>query len=123
MTDLISRLKTATGPSRELDAEIALACGWQHDHAMAYGGEFWQSPTGQICPQPPQFTKYIDVARTLVDNGLIVRLIIGYAATVASILTGSILSPDTKEWEGISYATPAIALVIACLKAREDSKP
>lgn len=112
MTDLLSRLSAATGPSRELDAEIALANGWRHDHAMAYGGEFWQNPTGQICPQPPRYTESIDAALTLVPERAGWKLASwfkdGYAADVH--LPNGVITRG----EG---TTPAIALVIACLRA------
>lgn len=122
MNDLISRLSAATGPSRELDAEIALANGWAH-RTMPNGERYWRSPTGVICPQPLRYTASIDAALTLVPEGY--GFMLRYHETAAGMraicsLLGSNGDPDT--WD-VKAITPAIALVIACLKAKEDSKP
>jgi hypothetical protein len=69
MSDLLSRLSAATGPSRELDAEFALANGWLHcTHPT--GNHYWKSPRSQICPQPPRYTESIDAVLTLVPEGM-----------------------------------------------------
>lgn len=118
MTDLLSRLSAATGPSRELDAEIALANGWMisgydRDNQAAYPR--WRSPTGQICPNVPRYTESIDAALTLVPERAGWKLASwfkdGYAADVH--LPNGVITRG----EG---TTPAIALVIACLKAKEE---
>lgn len=66
MPTLIERLEAATGPDRELDAEIALVTGWGFDP------EFltlqWTSPDGQISKSlPPNFTGSYDAAMSLID--------------------------------------------------------
>ena len=57
MTDLITRLTEATGPSRELDAEID---NWRMDADLAGAGKTKFSPFG---PRP--YTASIDSALTL----------------------------------------------------------
>lgn len=129
MTDLLSRISAAAGPSRELDAEIALAHGWKQERDT-FIGDCWKSPQGRYQPGPPRYTESIDAALTLVPKGLF--WLIGYGKTRPDepLYGAQILSPS-EDWtepdsvisEGESNATPAIALVIACLKAKEDSKP
>lgn len=124
MNDLISRLSAATGPSRELDAGIALANGWAH-RTMPNGERYWRSPTGVICPQPPRYTASIDAALTLMPEGY--GFMIRYHETAdgkmracCSLLGCS--NGDGDTWD-VWGNTPAIAIVIACLKAKEESKP
>lgn len=93
MRDLIARLEAATGPDRELDAEIADAV------------EF--DPT---CLHSPAYTASIDAAMTLVppDTG------IWGVAKLGDQYTAHAGNPDH---EG---ATPALALCIAALRARME---
>lgn len=53
--DLISRLEKAEGPSRELEAAIALATGWS-----VYVGDNWIGPHGEIAV--PNYTGSLDAA-------------------------------------------------------------
>src|SRR5579872_4020269 len=75
MNDLISRLSAATGPSRELDAEIALANEWLRGNAY----DAWYDPQGNITSLP-RYTESIDAALTLVpkfegvDRGIWIKL-------------------------------------------------
>jgi len=108
--ELIAKLEAAEGPSRELDAEIdilALESGWREERYM--------TPD-----TTPHYTSSIDAALTLVPEGL--RWRVSYVPVhqfaSASVADGSILSPNTKEWEG-KHTTPASALCIAALKAGE----
>ena len=108
MTDLLSRLSAATGPSRELDAEIALASGWHQIKTR------WENPYGQFA-ELPRYTESIDAALTLVPEGCTWEITTGFEARVW---------PNKTAWPscGGAESTPAIALVIACLKAKEESK-
>lgn len=57
------------GPSRELDAEIALALGWRLDRGM------WWAPTADpigCCLDLPPFTASLDAAVTLLPKGWVV---------------------------------------------------
>jgi hypothetical protein len=121
MSDLLSRLQSATGPSRELDAEIALANGWTK-HRLSktqqyIAGEYeWRGPTGQICPNVPRYSESIDAALTLMAEDLyweIGRHSKGYWAEVYDEIVS----------QGKTEATPAIALLIAIERAKENSKP
>ena len=106
MKELIERLEKATGPDRELDEAV--------ERAIFDEGKEWRSA------HLPYFTASLDAALTLVPEGY--RWLVGNAwkdkhgscpamATVA--LAGDYGTRPT------SAATPAIALCIAALKARE----
>lgn len=70
-TELLAALEAATGPSRELDAEIALAAGWENH--VPYGSSphgWWQEPgSEQWVMTPSTFTSSLDAALTLVPEG------------------------------------------------------
>lgn len=112
MTDLLSRLSAATGPSRELDAEIALASGWHQIKTR------WENPYGQFA-ELPRYTESIDAAITLIPEDLSWELSNwrtpdGFKVHYADFHA-------RRECQG-KHLVPAIALVIACLKAK-DGKP
>lgn len=117
MKDLIERLEKLTGPDRELDRDIWLAitpgAAWKTTHITGHAsGREW------------------DVDEARVNGGRLVG-IPAYTASVDSALT---LIPDGKGWnvqgntsifyatvaghDNMSSPTPAIALVIAALRAR-----
>ena len=121
--DLISRLSAATGPSRELDGEIALANGWTQERDR-FVGDCWKSPRGRYQSGPPRFTESIDAALTLVPEGY--GFMIRYHETAdgkmracCSLLGCNGVGDTWDVWGN----TPAIAIAIACLKAKEDSNP
>jgi hypothetical protein len=119
MTSLLSRLQSATGPSRELDAEIALANGWTFQKlkpANGRGGDnqaYWRKPGvtewyRREKEGPSRYTESIDAALTLVPKGWdwgVGRCADGYSARA-------------DKGEGISD-TPALALLIAIERAKE----
>jgi len=109
---LAEKCEAATGPDRELDAEIWLHLPGQEDHAWKHGGDRFKHAR-QIagCGFVPALTASIDAALTLV--------------------------PDERKWEVSSWgpsavilnelgghdhyaiaATPALALCEASLRAR-----
>jgi hypothetical protein len=69
MSDLLSRLQSE-GPSRELDAEIALANGWtKPDWGVKSRQIYWRAPDGSMFADAPRYTESIDAALTLVHTG------------------------------------------------------
>lgn len=134
---LIERLEKATGPDRELDAEIAATLRiyrGQHKWAAEWSGE-WRAAKGLVHLmgefgsrgnfRPPAFTESIDAAASLGPDES------GFSIDTLGKGNGWGLG-DTKPravrnqsedqwtyhgWEGASGATPAIALCIASLKA------
>jgi len=66
--DLIERLTKATGPDRELDADIALAVGeFSEKHGLPGGGWVSKGPHHAIVGAP-SYTASLDAARTLVKD-------------------------------------------------------
>jgi hypothetical protein len=108
MKDLIARLEAATGPSRELDAEIA---------AIVCGGKADPSQPGWCIDGPEYmalaYTESLDDARTLVPDG--------YQYTVGSVpVEGQepVISAMVNWEPAANGSTEALALTIAALKAR-----
>ncbi len=133
--ELIARLQKATGPDRELDVAVYIASGefdreqksWLacRDGLHALRGPDPLDPTPEenagaskrLCPH---YTASIDAALTLVPAGVelaITSLMLRPGGAVASLRTGSIINPETKEWAAHA-ATMPIALCIAALRAR-----
>lgn len=107
MDDLIARLEKATGPDRDLDHAI--------DTALL----------GEWTYYAPEYTASIDAALTLVPNGYrwLVRKHDGSktwaggkgAKSFANVYADEHESPMYEAWT----QTPALALCIAALKARQ----
>jgi len=115
-TDLIARLETATEGSRELDAEIVRAV--DPDAFFADDGSFESAVYDCINRYPPHYTTSLDAALTLVPEGW------GWSVDYANACMLSTLGGDGHvDYLHTTYAreaaTPALALVIAALKARQ----
>ena len=123
LDELIRRLESATGPSRELDAEIwmTLYPNWRsytRDEQHGADDVAWITPHDGRSYLASHYTEAIDDAITLIPDGLMMSMTIGHGKAAVNIKTGSILDPKTKEWPG--YGLPAIAICIAALKARQQ---
>ena len=110
MDDLIARLEASTGPSRDLDVLIAQAVG----EPWGAGG---YSIGGNWGERAARYTASIDVALTLVPAGL------GWGVDAPPDMpcVARCQWPQTPGMKAPMHAhgaTPAIALCIACLKAR-----
>ena len=66
--DLAARVEAASGPDRELDAEVALAIGWTDISGAGFVG-IWERPYGGMI-KLPAFTASLDAAMMLVPEGL-----------------------------------------------------
>lgn len=143
MTDLIARLAAATEPSRELDAEIAVAIEYApHFRRDVYRAEAvfdfrvgheWNGPRVEvwvhvpgiteprleISRQPPAFTSSIDAALTLVPDTARYWIVTSRAPDdrTAHALVQMDGTNGCSEFEA-DAATPAIAICIAALQAR-----
>lgn len=116
--DLIAALEKATGPSRELDAEIARQLGWVClDLRRPLRREGWMIPDGTTATLP-KFSASLDTALTLVwedwtwdadasapERGIDWRL-------------HPPIEEERRSVEGTHRLAP-IALCIAALKARK----
>jgi hypothetical protein len=131
--NLITRLKALTGPSREIDAEIALEVHpWLRDCPRddRDGDPGWMTKDGRTYAS--RYTASIDAALTLAPKD--------WAATVTSF--SNLGDPQTGErteqrlgkaslWQNYDghrkhtcerAATPAIALLIAIMQAKQAAK-
>lgn len=137
---LVEKLTEATGPSRELDAEIAVLANprgfkfgsgdylkipTRHDEVEP--GHYWLvSRSGMSLHGAPKFTESIDAALTLVPEGLSFELA-RYADEAAYVNLWSKADPITPFGRGkirvkADGKTAAIALCIAVLKALRARK-
>ena len=66
--ELIEKLRAAT-PSRELDAEVAVALGWKHLDSVV-----WLTPDNEVWSSPAYFTSSLDAARTAVPEDFWVEI-------------------------------------------------
>lgn len=114
---LLGRLRAATGSDRELDAEIARACGWTELVGTGLDRRGTQGkPPGRIgWAWVPAYTGSLDAAASLVppNTGWIVRA--DPAGASARTWPHGAEAPDAELERG---ATPALALCIAALHAR-----
>ncbi|WP_313031798.1 hypothetical protein [Brucella sp.] len=142
MTDLITRLSKLTGPRYTMDVAIALATDfWPKDRIqnIVYNedGDPWVYFTdGPDLPLPPAYTASVDAAIALAE-----RVLPGWGWEIASNTSHikNCLNPEYGNPVGkhphwavvanqssrkfVDGATPAIALLIALLRAKEASKP
>lgn len=120
--ELIERLEKATGPNFALECDIARAVGWYEDRVTdeITGPEnVWVKPGGRYAAIPPRYTSSLDAALTLVPEGMSVDLQTrnNYCAVAQWDYEQDIGIPRGTAWR---TSTPAIALCIAALKARQQ---
>jgi hypothetical protein len=113
---LLSRLQSATGPSRELDAEIALAkYPWLNDCPRddRDGDPGWMTKDGRVYAL--RYTECTDAVMTLVLDNFDY-----WVGRYSGVGRASITNRDIGMWIDGQGATPAIALLIAIERAKED---
>lgn len=144
MTDsLLSRLQALTEPSREIDAEIALANGWKQ-----LSHDLWIDDGCQCHTAPPRYTEIINDALRLVPvvdaprTGLWINLhttlgsygtpSCAWSAEIFGVVPAEGSDPtevkDFKYWGLHPIAAVAILIAVermsgAAMKAKEESKP
>jgi hypothetical protein len=125
-SELIAALETATGPSRDLDAEIAAVAGVQCRSRRTAGGKNkgreWLVDTdaGGIemwSHHPPAYTGSMDAILVLVPSTWQ-----WHCGTCNEDDMPWATLTDTDTWAdyGAEAATPTLALCSACIKARES---
>jgi len=133
MKDLITKLEQATGPSRELDAEIGIAIGVWRRRDLGGGCYLWEENGVNTGNKPPYYTSSIDAALTLVPKGWQWQVSNRAKAphkSRAYINNGKPINASlgglTRNHEYIGFeetaATSPIAICIACLKAMEGKE-
>lgn len=121
LDSLIAELERAAEGLRELDGEIALSLGWVKHHA---GWAHWTTPDGLENRHVPFFSDSLDAALTLVPEGC------GWEISVdpdweGKIPPSAVVCPigESPQRRILTVApTPALALCIAALKARQAMK-
>jgi hypothetical protein len=132
MTSLLSRLEALTAPDRKIDAEIALANGWVRTGGDDDYATVWHNMrSGLPLTGPPRYTGSLDAALTLVtedpanpgkpmlwwltydEDG-----VAGPRAYTAALGKGY---HEPNYVYGHNDTSPAIALLIAIMKAKEES--
>lgn len=122
MTPLIKRLEALTGPSREVDAEIAKVTGWRFLTSEKLPHEYWLDQDDLPHNSQPYFTGSIDAALTLMPK--INRPNFPWLAIKSNNPNNPIgcrcelWLDNVKNYNGRGK-TLAIAICIAALKARE----
>lgn len=123
LSDLIARLEGASGGSAELDAAIAQIEG----HKLM--GEFWMEVPNPMEPDypavrwVPAYTSSLDCALWLVSEGWwSISQFAGLTGSGKEAFTAEIHFPDREKAWGIQ-TTPALALCIASLRARQSLTP
>lgn len=102
------------GPSRELDCDVALACGW-----TVHFGDNWIGPRGEIVTLA--FTSSIDAAATLMPVGFAALMAWserGAICNISRLHLGEIAGQEWFEAGRKETPSPAAALCAACLRAR-----
>lgn len=133
---LLSRLSALNGPSRELDAEIALAFypflkDCPRDDSENRGGPGWMTKDGRVYAE--RYTESIDAAMTLLgghgDYIYAIEKMMIWPKLPSRVTIVGVHLYDGKYWHEFEdgrweaeAATPAIALVIACLKSSNASQ-
>ncbi len=125
---LIERLEKAAGPDRELDGDIAMATGPWTKYDLGDNCWQWRFNGVNFGTHPPHYTSSLDAALTLVpahsawaaehDAGFgksTKRLPFAFVSIQDDRLDH--MSPKNPQHIG-RHDCPAIALCIACLKAR-----
>jgi hypothetical protein len=112
LLELAERCEAATGPDRELDAEIASTLGWANVGPGNRGGRCGRSPEG-TWKTVPRYTASLDAAMTLVPEGWDWELEFIGGTSVANML----LARGT--FNGAAQ-TPALALCAAALRAAQE---
>lgn len=113
MRDLIERLEKATGPDRELDLVIA-----KRFNTYRLNTSYMGPDDPDWTEHFPEYTASIDAALTLVPDGF--RHAFWHHH---SVYLGAEVFPDKgggPMHKGHDAKTPAIALCIAAMKAREE---
>ena len=119
-TELIAALEAAEGPSRELDAEIAIALIGRDKVSLSYvkGEEHeWQPgwPESAVWLPVPHYTESIDATLSFTPEGLTLVLKVGQTFAAAELYE----TVGMKDYQRgfAEHDEPAIALCIANFRA------
>lgn len=118
MLDLIEKLEKAAGPDRDLDRDVALACGWKRKPWVS--GAVWEPPTWKPGKPRrsavPKFTASIDAALPLMPQGW--HAILYTETRCAELYPTEIPKRPAGIQSRANGPRIAVAICIAALKAR-----
>jgi hypothetical protein len=121
MTDsLLSRLQSLTAPSREVDAEIALANGWQTTFARTV----WMNPDKHLDHDPPRYTESLDAALMLAPEAMTwtVSKWFNHSGDGDTAYYWADLHCAPDEHWSAHHKLPSVSLLIAIMKAKKENK-
>lgn len=111
---LLERVKAATGPNQELDAQIGLAFGWEPNiyHTAWFPPDYDDDLKDDYLPQLPLFTASIDAALALVE-----KVLPGWKHAVGNHCPGNYcwLWPDSKTNGHFEKAASESAAILAAM--------
>jgi len=117
---LIARLESLTGPDRDVDAAICReVMGWTFHREVInspwHECHWWAAPgTTEPIPTAPRFTESLDaVLKHLLPEGVNWKLVFYNGVPTASVARSAVFGNEEP-------ANPAIALTIACMRARME---
>lgn len=118
LEDVIARLEGASEGHRDLDYAIHNAVYGERMIGAGIravpGGGWWHPEHGKIAP-PEHYTTSLDAAMTLLPEGAVFKVMTDYG----ELCRASVSRDDPPLYTGdIDAATPALALCIACLRAK-----
>lgn len=123
MTDIIKRLEAATGPNRELDAEIACLSG-DYKRDRGRDGMLIEIETGYAVAGGPKYTASIDAAMALVPDGFATEKMSQWPLFAYAQVWGMhecqgelMRQHEDGKWEAEAKTLP-LAICIASLRSR-----
>ena len=128
LTELLSRVETATGSDVRLDGDIAVALGVfrpvQARHERVFGNSWHVKLTGSVMFMAPAYTASLDAALALVERVLPgAGWLCGVAQDhyMAEIFRTRYVSGVIPRMGYAEAPTPALALLAALLRAKASS--
>jgi hypothetical protein len=121
MNEIITLLRAIKAPDRDVDIAIALAEGWTHQKMKGDQRPYWRAPgvTDWWMREPngpPRYTHDINTAIGMRPEGSDMRLSIGAGGGTVALITFP--GNPSVQLQGISLASPAVAILIAVFKYR-----
>ena len=116
LLELALACERAEGPSRELDARIAIAAaGWTSEAS----GKVWRGPNKQLkLFDPPNFTGSLDIAVSLVPKWWRFTLESGPKTKNYALAQGPLTGKFAHLKRGAWASGAALAICVAALRAR-----
>lgn len=121
-TELLERVKAATGPDRQLDADVLAACGYRVNDLQRNRWRVWLD--GQWASMP-EISASIDAAKALVERVLpgVFWMLAKGRASEAEPMFGCYLLFGTEEVIGDGEAATAPLAILVALLTTLEGRP